>query len=175
MKKPLLIAALVAAASFPFLASAQPMHEGPLGGLAALEALGGQGHGAGVLAANATIEADQTALEDAFRKLRDDVKAGNTAAITADQAAITAAVAHLQADRAALMAAAVTNAAVQAAKATVHTDLLAIERDRAQLRSDEIAGNKVAAMADEQALVADAARLRADMKTLRDAIAALPI
>src|SRR5437879_6485478 len=115
----------------------------------------GPGNGSGVanesLAANPRIEADETALSDAYKKLSADVKAGNTAAYAADSAAILRALAKLQADRKALDAAIAKNAAVNAAKAVVDSDVATLETEHAQLRIDEIIGSKVAIAADEQA------------------------
>jgi hypothetical protein len=164
MKKTLSVAALVAALSTPMLASAQF----PRGHFGA----GGAG---GAFASNAAIEADRTALEDAFRALRADVRGGNTSAVAGDEAAINAALAKLQSDRAALTAAMQSSPAVQSAKTTLQADHMAIERDRTQLRIDQIAGNQAAVGADEQLLAKDEAQLRTDMKALQDAIAALAI
>lgn len=169
--KPFLVAAVLAAVSFPMFADAQF----PGGMTGRMGHMRGMGAGGGPLAANPTIEADQTALEEAFTHLRSDVKAGNTSAVAADQAAITAAVGHLQSDRTALVTSIAGNAAVQAAKSALQADHLASERDRAQLRSDQIAGNQAAVAADKQALAADGTKLRADLKALQDAIAAVSI
>ena len=165
MKKTLSLAALVAALSAPMLACAQ-FPRGHFG------AGGGPG---GPFAANATIEADRTALEEAFGQLRTDVRAGNTSAAAGDEAAINAALAKLQSDRTALEAAMKTSAAVQAAKAMLQADHMTIERDRAQLRIDQIAGDRAAVGADQAQLAKDRAQLRTDMKALQDAIAALAI
>lgn len=164
MKKTFSVAAIVAALSFPLIASAQF----PRGHF-------GHGGGAGPLASNATIEADQTALEDAFRTLRTDVRGGNTSAVPADEAAINAALTKLQSDRATLVAAMQASPAIQAAKTTLQADHTAIERDRTQLRIDQVTGNQAAVAADQQQLTKDEAQLRADLKALQDAIAALAI
>ncbi len=171
-RKPFLIAAVLAAVSIPFFAEAQFTPDGAAGRM-------GHPHGMGLwgksFAANPTIDADRTALDETFKQLRSDVKAGDSAAVIEDQAAIMSAVAHLQSDSTALMTAIAGNAAVQAAKAALKIDRLALERDRYQLRSDQIAGNAAGVTTDKQALAADGTKLRTDLKVLQDAIAAVSI
>ena len=132
---------------------------------------GHHGDIATLAAANPLIEADQSALDNAFTQLRSDVRSGNTAAVAGDEAAIMTALTKLQQDRAALRTAVQSNTAVQAARAVVEADAMAIERDRTQLRADEIAGNRSAIAADEHTLSADETKLRADLRALRTAIA----
>lgn len=169
----IVVAAALAAASIPLAASAQFMKDGAPGGFGH----GGHGgrFGAGLFASNPTLVADRTALDTAFGQLTSDVRAGNTTAVSGDQAAITAALGKLQSDRTALVTAVKGNAAVQAAKTSLQADHLALERDRVQLRSDQIAGNTAAVDADKQALAADMTKVRTDLKALADAIAAVSI
>ncbi|HSS27094.1 MAG TPA: hypothetical protein VLL50_04025 [Usitatibacter sp.] len=127
------------------------------------------------LQSNSKIEADQLAVANDFSQLRSDVRAGNSAAVSLDQAKITTDFATLQADETALRDKIAADPAVQAALAAVLADRMALAKDAVQLRSDEIARNKTAARTDEAQLDTDEATLRTDLKALRAAIEAVTL
>ena len=168
--KSIVLAAALAAASIPLVASAQFFQDGGSG-----HQWHHKGMRGGPIGSNPTLIADRSALESAFAQLRADAKAGNTSAIADDQAAIGTALGKLQSDRTALTNAIHASAAVQSAKSALQADHLAVEHDRVQLRSDQIAGNTAAVATDKQALAADMAKVRTDLKSLSDAIAAITL